>query len=137
MSNGECQPAKSTCLEVCSSDISKCLKCQEGYFLNRFFQCQKIDANCFEYTNGVCSLCSNTTFLYNGICFPYTPGCVSYEGKNCIQCKKNYVLKNFECFAWNATGLQLEGGKDKYDFQINPIDVRRSKYYIDNLSPAS
>lgn len=29
------------------------------------------------------------------------------------------------------------GSDDNYDFDITPIDVRQSKYYIDNLSPAS
>ena len=29
------------------------------------------------------------------------------------------------------------GGDDHYDFDITPIDVRQSKYYINNLSPAS
>jgi len=33
--------------------------------------------------------------------------------------------------------MTLLGGDDRYDFEINPIDVRQSKYYIDNLSPAS
>ena len=33
--------------------------------------------------------------------------------------------------------MALLGGDDVYDFDITPIDVRQSKYYIDNLSPAS
>jgi hypothetical protein len=33
--------------------------------------------------------------------------------------------------------MALLGGDDHYDFEINPIDVRESKYYINNLSPAS
>ena len=33
--------------------------------------------------------------------------------------------------------MALLGGDDRYDFEINPIDVRQSKYYISNLSPAS
>ena len=33
--------------------------------------------------------------------------------------------------------MDLMGGDDVYDFEITPIDVRQSKYYIDNLSPAS
>ena len=33
--------------------------------------------------------------------------------------------------------MALLGGDDHYDFDITPIDVRQSKYYIDNLSPAS
>jgi hypothetical protein len=31
----------------------------------------------------------------------------------------------------------LEGGGDQYDFDITPIDITKSKYYIDNLSPIS
>ena len=33
--------------------------------------------------------------------------------------------------------MALLGGDDHYNFDINPIDVRQSKYYINNLSPAS
>lgn len=33
--------------------------------------------------------------------------------------------------------MALLGGDDHYDFDITPIDVRQSKYYINNLSPAS
>jgi hypothetical protein len=33
--------------------------------------------------------------------------------------------------------MALLGGDDVYDFDITPIDVRQSKYYINNLSPAS
>ena len=33
--------------------------------------------------------------------------------------------------------MALLGGDDRYDFEINPIDVRQSKYFIKNLSPAS
>lgn len=33
--------------------------------------------------------------------------------------------------------LKLAGTDDSYDFDITPIDVTKSKYYIDNLSPAS
>ena len=30
-----------------------------------------------------------------------------------------------------------KGEDDKYDFEITPIDITKSKYYIDNLSPIS
>ena len=33
--------------------------------------------------------------------------------------------------------MALLGGNDVYNFDITPIDVRQSKYYINNLSPAS
>ena len=33
--------------------------------------------------------------------------------------------------------MALLGGDDHYDFDITPIDVRQSKYYINNLSPSS
>jgi hypothetical protein len=33
--------------------------------------------------------------------------------------------------------MKLDGTDDNYDFDITPIDVRKSKYYIDNLSPVS
>jgi hypothetical protein len=62
---------------------------------------------------------------------------VQYAGKDCTQCRINWVLKNGECFNWQPQGMALLGGDDKYDFEITPIDVRQSKYYINNLSPAS
>jgi hypothetical protein len=71
------------------------------------------------------------------ICFPYSPGCVSYLGKDCIQCKPSYTLTNGECFALKKLALSLEGEDDKYDFDITPIDITKSKYYINNLSPVS
>ena len=33
--------------------------------------------------------------------------------------------------------LKLEGEDEHYDFEITPIDITKSKYYIDNLSPIS
>lgn len=33
--------------------------------------------------------------------------------------------------------MKLLGTDDHYDFDIYPIDIRQSKYYIDNLSPVS
>lgn len=62
---------------------------------------------------------------------------MKYNGKDCTQCKVNYILKNGECFDWKNQGMVLLGDNDHYDFDITPIDVRQSKYYIDNLSPAS
>ena len=86
----------------CKQDVTKCLECSAGYFLNRFFQCEKQDKNCQAYTNGVCSKCQDKYFLFSDICFPYTQGCVSYSGKDCTQCKTKYVLKNGECFNWKG-----------------------------------
>ena len=34
-------------------------------------------------------------------------------------------------------GMKLLGTDDHYDFDIYPIDITKSKYYIDNLSPIS
>ena len=62
---------------------------------------------------------------------------MNYKGKDCTACKHGYVLKNGECFQWDNQGMKLLGGDDRYDFDITPIDVRQSKYYINNLSPAS
>jgi hypothetical protein len=114
-----------------------CVGCKDGYFLNRFYQCQAKDAHCEEYNNGVCVKCDDRHFLYEFICFPYSKGCVEYEGKNCVQCKKKYSLKNGECFLLKKPLLTLDGEGDKYDFDITPIDITKSKYYIDNLSPIS
>jgi hypothetical protein len=33
--------------------------------------------------------------------------------------------------------MKLLGTDDSYDFDIYPIDITKSKYYIDNLSPIS
>jgi len=46
-------------------------------------------------------------------------------------------LKNGECFKWKDEDFGLLGIDDYYNFTITPIDVRQSKYYIDNLSPAT
>lgn len=46
-------------------------------------------------------------------------------------------MKNGECFGWNQQNIGLLGDGDNYNFSITPIDVRQSKYYIQNLSPAS
>lgn len=46
-------------------------------------------------------------------------------------------MKNGECFAWKQQDLSLIGSNDNYNFSITPIDVRQSKYYINNLSPGS
>ena len=135
MSNGECHIAEDNCLE--KKKNGKCLACKEEYFLNRFFQCQLKDKNCEEYVNGVCQTCSRRFFLYDQICFPYSPGCVAYSGKDCVQCKKSYELTEGECFLLKKPLLKLEGEDDEYDFEITPIDITKSKYYIDNLSPAS
>jgi hypothetical protein len=95
------------------------------------------DGKCIEYTNGVCSQCSEKYFLYSEICFPYTPGCVQYSGKDCTVCRSGFTLKNGECFKWNQQNIGLLGQNDIYNFSITPIDVRQSKYYINNLSPGS
>ena len=92
--DGECIEGNRACIEYCSTDRSKCLVCSEGYFLNRFFQCEKQDGKCQAYTNGACSKCKDKFFHYSDICFPYSPGCVHYSGKDCTQCKNHYVLKN-------------------------------------------
>lgn len=85
----------------------------------------------------MCVQCTRRFFLYEFICFPYSPGCVSYNGKDCIKCKKNYELRAAECFKLKKPLLKLEGEDDKYDFEITPIDITKSKYNIDNLSPFS
>ena len=135
-STGECADLDSSCSKW-SKDGSKCEMCGEGYFLNRFFQCEKEDGRCAAYTNGVCSKCSRRYFLWKDICFPYTRGCVQYRGKDCVRCRKGYTMKNAECFKWGRDDLDLLGVDDRYNFSITPIDVRQSKYYIDNLSPAT
>ena len=33
--------------------------------------------------------------------------------------------------------MKLEGEDEQYDFDIYPMDITKSKYYIDNLSPVS
>jgi len=33
--------------------------------------------------------------------------------------------------------MKLQGEDDQYDFDIYPMDITKSKYYIDNLSPIS
>lgn len=85
----------------------------------------------------MCSKCADKYFLYKSICFPYTKGCVEYNGKDCTKCKVNYELRNGECFFWKKSNFMLLDGDNNYDFDITPIDVRESKYYINNLSPAS
>lgn len=85
----------------------------------------------------MCTRCDNRHFLWELICFPYSPGCVQYKGKDCIKCKTSWSLRNGECFNLKKPGLKLEGEDEKYDFEITPIDITKSKYYIDNLSPVS
>ena len=46
-------------------------------------------------------------------------------------------MRNSECFKWQDEGLDLLDDDDRYNFSITPIDVRQSKYYINNLSPAT
>lgn len=79
MSSGECELAEDNCIE--KNKNKQCLACKDEYFLNKFYQCQKKDKNCEEYNNGVCVSCTRRFFLYELICFPYSPGCVSYQGK--------------------------------------------------------
>lgn len=62
---------------------------------------------------------------------------MEYSGKDCTRCKSNYILRNGECFNVKRPALKLEGQDEKYDFDIIPIDITKSKYYIDNLSPIS
>ena len=44
---------------------------------------------------------------------------------------------NGECYSLKKLGMKLEGEDEHYDFDIYPIDITKSKYYIDNLSPVS
>ncbi len=44
------------------------------------------------YVNGACKSCAVRYFLYDDICFPYSLGCVKYNGKDCTDCKKGYSL---------------------------------------------
>ena len=92
MSSGECELAEDNCLQ--KKKNGKCLACKEEYCLNRFYQCQKKDKNCEEYNNGVCVKCNRRHFLYEFICFRYSPGCVSYEGKDCKKCRFGWDLRN-------------------------------------------
>mgnify|MGYP003692183517 CR=1 FL=1 len=62
---------------------------------------------------------------------------MKYHGKDCIACKQGWTLKNGECFNYKRPRLHLEGEDDEYDFEITPVDITKSKYYIDNLSPVS
>lgn len=92
MSSGECELAEDNC--VSQEKNGKCGACKPEYFLNRYYQCQKRDANCEEYNNGVCSKCQKKYFLYDYICFPYTPGCVKYSGKDCVSCRNGWTMRN-------------------------------------------
>lgn len=96
-----------------------------------------MDVNCDLYVNGVCKTCKTRFFLHNYICFPYSIGCVKYNGKDCTECKKGYSLFNGECYSLKTLGMKLEGEDEHYDFDIYPIDITKSKYYIENLSPVS
>jgi len=64
-------------------------------------------------------------------------GCVRYNGKACTECKKGFTLFNEECYSLKSLGMKLEGEDEQYDFDIYPMDITKSKYYIDNLSPVS
>lgn len=46
-------------------------------------------------------------------------------------------MRNGECFKLRKQLLKIEGEDEHYDFEITPIDITKSKYYIDNLSPVS
>lgn len=92
MSSGECELAEDNCID--KKKTGQCVACKDGFYVNTFYQCQKKDPYCKEYNNGVCSRCDDRHFLYQLICFPYSPGCVAYSGKDCIKCKSAYTLKN-------------------------------------------
>lgn len=40
-SSGECVEGSLSCISYSQSDRTKCLECGTGYFLNRYFQCEK------------------------------------------------------------------------------------------------
>ena len=130
---------ESNCLTqtTAPNQMPVCTSCVDGFFLNRYNQCQKMDPNCDYYVNGVCKSCKARYFLFEYICFPYSVGCVKYSGKDCTECKKEYSLFNGECYSLKKLGMKLEGEDEHYDFDIYPIDITKSKYYIDNLSPVS
>ena len=46
-------------------------------------------------------------------------------------------MKNGECFKLKKQLLKIQGEDEHYNFEITPIDITKSKYYIDNLSPIS
>ncbi len=68
---------------VTANNMPICTACKDDFFLNRNNQCQKKDPNCDTYVNGVCKNCKTRYFLHQYICFPYTVGCVKYNGKAC------------------------------------------------------
>jgi hypothetical protein len=130
-SSGECMLKESNCLtHFLKEQMPVCTACVDGFFLNRHNQCQKIDENCEFYVNGVCKTCRTRFFLHEYICFPYTIGCVKYSGADCVECKRGYTHFNNECFTLETLGMKLEGEDDQYDFDIYPIDITKSKYYI-------
>ncbi len=95
-SNADCMLAEPNCNKqyTTKAGVQICIECVNGFFLNRFNQCQKVDVNCQTYVNGVCKTCKARYFIYDAICFPYTVGCVKYSGKACTECKKGYKLYN-------------------------------------------
>lgn len=102
---------ESNCLsqQVNKNNIPTCTSCKDGFFLNKYNHCQKIDPNCDVYVNGVCQACKTRYFLHEYICFPYTLGCVRYNGKACTECKKGFTLFNEECYSLKSLGMKLEG----------------------------
>ena len=97
-----------------------CVKCDEGYYLSKNYQCYCPIANCDKCGKEGCLKCEDNYVLSNGLCehrstiansnsnrLSIINNCEEYSNHlECAYCKRGYVLKDNKC-SINGTKIAL------------------------------
>lgn len=138
-SNGACQYADEHCWDF--SAQGSCTNCDRLYFLNQFNKCEIKDNSCAAYCGGRCIECKAYNYLYQGLCYPNSKGCLVQKNiKTCEKCESGYVLGSGVCtpqitkLDWNSINMDFFSGDSAESVQTaqNVFTVgKTNKYNLD------
>ena len=99
LTNGYCAKCPVGC-DSCSTDMSQCFSCSEGYKYENFLCKKKCNPNC-QSCDDPCTQCDPGFLSLQGQCLPCLSPCFSCIGNldRCSSCISGFQLDDFSCTA--------------------------------------
>ncbi|KAL7717072.1 hypothetical protein QTN25_005663 [Entamoeba marina] len=135
--NGECKACPSHCSVCNKDDLTKCVKCDDGYFMTEGYKCSACSSECQEDVLTYAStdddyICNDAEYT----CFVHQENhCkrLSSDGSECIECESPYTLDEGKCYAYKVGSVGYDGkayvclqypeGTDEYDEESKLTEV--------------
>jgi hypothetical protein len=97
-------PTITNCLQCSSSDVAKCARCDNGYFLDSTYTCTQCQTQCTAcLSTDICTGCATGYTLLSGVssgsCIACSSPCVTCQGSStyCLSCADGYTKKSWKC----------------------------------------